>query len=401
MARAKDDPYLNRLFEGPAGGDKAAEGEEEARAREALRREVLGIVDGAGDDTPAEPLDDGLIAAYLDDALETAERTALEARLAASPLLREQVAAASLARAAGRESGLAMPPQFAADYDDVAGPAAASRQTAAPRPAGLIGRFFGGPSPARRWLAATVPVLAVVVVAAVVGRQWVSERAPLRSNEGSGTAASKLAADAEMKRRRDERRETFRAKRDVPREPAEAAKPKPEPRPRAAEQPGRAGTKEKREGASGAGKKLSVLTTTVVPLSSELRDAVVVLGQSQQGTSFMPPAKSEAERRSVGPARPSTGSSADEMARKSRSGKSGSDKPAAGMLSQGTAGLSRRHIDVINRAVAPDCTKDPAACCGSHQVDQDLLNRLLTKQPPPHSVKVLHLSSRACYLTLP
>jgi hypothetical protein len=55
---------------------------------------------------------------------------------------------------------------------------------------------------------------------------------------------------------------------------------------------------------------------------------------------------------------------------------------------------------VINRAVAPDCTKDPASCCGSHRVDDNLLNRLLTSETL-QSVKVLHLSSRACYLTLP
>ncbi|MEJ2122600.1 MAG: hypothetical protein P8Z76_18255 [Alphaproteobacteria bacterium] len=93
--------------------------------------------------------------------------------------------------------------------------------------------------------------------------------------------------------------------------------------------------------------------------------------------------------------RPSTGSSADKAARESRS-----DKPVSGMLSQQPAGQTPGYIDVINRAVAPDCTKDPTSCCGSHRVDDNLLNRLLTSEPV-QSVKVLHLSSRACYLTLP
>jgi hypothetical protein len=397
MARAKDDPLLNRLFEDPAGGDKAAEGGEEARA--ALRRDVLAILDASGDEASGatiEPLDDGLISAYLDDALDAPERTALEARLAASSVLREQVAAASLAREAGLESGLAMPLALATEYDGVPGPAKASTGTTKERPVGLIGRLFGGPMPARRWLAASLPVLAVVVVVAALGPQIVGEREALKSpGEGAGMRASKPAADAEVKLERAEERETDRRKRAASPPPAEAAKPKPRAAPKLAKRSGRAGAADSKAKSTGGGKDLAVLTTTVVPLSSELRDAVVTLGRSQQGLNVALPSKKEMEKRSFASPRPSTGSSADKAARESRL-----DKPAAGMLSQRPAGRTPGYIDVINRAVAPDCTKDPASCCGSHQVDDNLLNRLLTSEPL-QSVKVLHLSSRACYLTLP
>lgn len=392
MAEAKDDPLWNRLFEGPADGESAAEGSEEAR--QALRRDVLAIMDGAGGDP--EPLDDGLISAYLDDALDAAERTALDARLAASSMLREQVAAASLAREAGRQSGLAMPPAFAADYDAVPGPAKASAGSTTSPSVGLIGRLFGAPMPARRWLAASLPVLAVVVVVAALGPQIIGERAKLRSSgEGAGTAVSKPAADAEVKLERAEKRAADRRKRDAAPRPVEAAKPKPKAAPSLAKRSGRAGAADGKAKSTVGGKDLAVLTTTVVPLSSELRDAVVTLGRSQQGLSVAPPSKKEMEKRSFAPPRPSTGSSAEKTAREPRS-----DKPAAGMLAQGAARQRPGYIDVINRAVAPDCTKDPAACCGSHRVDEDLLNRLLTSEPL-RSVKVLHLSSRACYLTLP
>ncbi|MEJ2122601.1 MAG: hypothetical protein P8Z76_18260 [Alphaproteobacteria bacterium] len=212
MAKAKDDPLLNRLFEGPDGGESSAEGSE--AARNALRHDVLGILDASGDeaaDAAVEPLDDGLISAYLDDALDAPERAALEARLAASSVLREQVAAASLAREAGLESGLAMPPAFAADFDAVPGPAKASTGTTKERPAGLIGRLFGAPMPARRWLAASLPVLAVVVVVAALGPQIVGEREALKSpGEGAGMRAPKPAADAEAKLERAEEREADR-----------------------------------------------------------------------------------------------------------------------------------------------------------------------------------------------
>ncbi len=399
MAKSKDDPLLNRLFEGPAGGEKAAEGTEDAQARATLRRDVLDILDAPGDEASGaavEPLDDGLISAYLDDALETPERTALEARLAASSMLREQVAAASLAREAGLESGLAMPPAFAADFDAVPGPAKAATAKTKEQPAGLIGRLFGAPMPARRWLAASLPVLAVVVVVAALGPQIVGEREALKSpGEGAGMRAPKPAADAEVKLRRAEEREAGRRKRDAAPPPAEAAKPKPKAAPRLATRPGRAGAADGKAKSIVGGKEIAVLTTTVVPLSSELRDAVVTLGRSQQGQSVALPTKKQMEKRSFAMPRPSTGSSADKAARESRS-----DKPVAGMLSQRPAGQTPGYIDVINRAVAPDCTKDPASCCGSHRVDDNLLNRLLTSETL-QSVKVLHLSSRACYLTLP
>jgi hypothetical protein len=396
MARSKDDPLLRRLFDGPDGPDgneRAGEGGDDARA--ALRREVLAIVDGAAGDAAVEPLDDGLVSAYLDDALAPDERAGLEARLAASPMLREQVAAAALAREAGLESGLALPADFAADYDAVPGPAKAPNAAARVPSRGLIGRLFGGPSPARRWLAATVPVLAVVVVAVVVGRQWQTERAPLQSNEGPGAAGSKLTANALKKRQRGAESEAFRAKRDVQPKRLEAAKPKPEPRPRVAEQPGRAGAKDTKPAISSTG-KVAVLTTTVVPLSSELRDAVVILGRRQLGPQAARPAEKEAKTHSFAPAAPATGSSADEKAREARR-----EKSVGGMLAQRAAPATPHYIDVINRAIAPDCTKDPASCCGSHRVDRNLLDRLLASQPPLHSVKVLHLQSRTCYLTLP
>jgi hypothetical protein len=301
-----------------------------------------------------------------------------------------------LAREAGLESGLAMPPAFAADYDAVPGPAKASTGTTKERPAGLIGRLFGAPMPARRWLAASLPVLAVVVVVAALGPQIVGEREALKSpGEGAGMRASKPAADAEAKLERAEEREADRRKRDASPPPAEAAKPKPKAAPKLAKRSGRAGAADSKAKSTVGGKDIAVLTTTVVPLSSELRDAVVTLGRSQQGLSAALPTKKQMEKRSFAMPRPSTGSSADKAARESRS-----DKPVAGMLSQRPARQTPGYIDVINRAVAPDCTKDPASCCGSHRVDDNLLNRLLTSEPV-QSVKVLHLSSRACYLTLP
>lgn len=407
MDRAKDDPVLKRLFEGSAGDESAGGGRDDAR--EALRRDVLAIMDGAPEDASVEPLDDGLIAAYLDDALDAAERTALEARLASSSMLREQIAAASLAREAALNSGVAMPPALAADYDAVPGPGKAPAAATPDRPAGLIGRLFGAPMPARRWLAASLPVLAVVVVVAAIGPQIIGEREALEApGEGAGTVATRPAADAEAKVERAKERETDRReakrglKRDAAPRPADAAKQKPKAEPRVAEKPAAVGrmAKKKADPAGQAGgdkdKNIAVLTTTVVPLSSELRDAVVTLGRSQLGVKEAEPAKKEeAKRRAFALPGPSTGSRADQTARESRS-----DNPAAGMLSQGAARPTSRHIDVINRAVAPDCTKNPAACCGSHRIDQDLLNRLLTSEPLG-SVKVLHLSSRACYLTLP
>ena len=406
MVRAKDDPVLNRLFEGSTG-DEGAGGDRD-EAREALRRDVLAITDGVSDDASIEPLDDGLISAYLDDALDAAERTALEARLAASSMLRDQVVAASLAREAGLNSGVAMPPALTADYDAVPGPAKAVSAAVPDRPAGLIGRLFGAPMPARRWLAASLPVLVLAVVVAAIGPKIFGERAALKSpGEAAGTVVTKPAADAEVKLKRAEEREADRRatkrgrKRDAAPQPVDTMKQKPKAAPRVAEKPAAAGRMAKKAspaGQAGGGKdkNIAVLTTTVVPLSSELRDAVVSLGRSQLGAEKAEPAKKEeAKRRSYALPGPSTGSSADKTARESRS-----DNPVAGMLSQGVARPTSRQIDIINRAVAPDCTKNPAACCGSHRIDQDLLNRLLTSEPLG-SVKVLHLSSRACYLTLP
>lgn len=425
MAKAKDDPFLNRLFEGPDGGKSADGAHDDARdageadeAYAALRRDVLGILDGAGDGSPVEPLDDGLIAAYLDGALEGAERTALEARLAASHVLREQVAAAASMREAGLESGLALPPDFAADYDAVPGPAKAAARGAKARPAGLIGRLFGAPIPARRWLAATVPVLVVAVVAAVIGPQLIGDREKLRQGEGAGTAALKAPADAKVKRERAEEREADRARKAAPPKLAESAKPKAKAdrEPMSARRAGRAGAagnkvqekktlekksvenkaREKKAVEKKAAKELAVVTTTIVPLSSELRDAVVVLGRSQQGAIARRPMPKDSEKPALAPYRPSTGSSADKSAGESRL-----DRPAPRMKFQRSTGVTQHYIDVINRAVAPDCTKNPALCCGSHRVDQDLLNRLLASRPPLQSLKVVRLSSRACYLTLP
>jgi hypothetical protein len=401
MARAKDDPILNRLFEGPAGGE-AADGEPEA-----LRRDVLGILEGAGDGASAEPLDDGLIAAYLDGALEAPERTALEARLAASHVLREQVAAAASAREAGLKSGLALPPAFADDYDAVPGPAKASPSAHKARSAGLIGRLFGAPTPARRWLAASLPVLAAVVVVAVIGPQLLRERDKLASGEGAGPAASAPAADAttnaKAKLERAEPREAERAKKAAPSKPAEIAKPKPDRESMTARRErraGRAGTSGGKVAEKKAAKDLAVVNTAIVPLSSELRDAVVFLGRRQQISNAPAPLRKEqakqSRKRFYEEARPSIGSSTGKTAGEARR-----DKPAGGIVAQRAAGVTSHHIAVINRAVAPDCTNNPASCCGSHRVDQNLLNRLLASRPPLQSLKVVHLSSRACYLTLP
>jgi len=416
MARAKDDPLLNQLFEGPAGDGN------EAGPRDALRREVLEILDAAGADAsagplPAEPLDDGLISAYLDDALDAGARAALETRLAGSHVLRQQVDAATLAREAALESSLVLPPAFAADYDAVPAPSGAlpGRDRTATKP-GLITRLFGSPVPARRWLAASLPVLAVVVVVAVIGPDMLTERPALQSEGDAGKALSKPAAEAKAKPERAKEQAQERAaepaKRMLPSLTVEAPKPKADRRrmvPRPPTIAGRAGGKERQSGATRntartakdakAGKDVAVLNTAIVPLSSELRDAVVILGRSQIGSNFAAPQKpktKEAEKRSFQRAAPATGSSADKAAREQRP-----RGTVAGMLAQPSANPTPRHMDVINKAVSPDCIKDPAACCGSHRVDRNLLDRLIAGQPPLQSVKVLHLASRACYLTLP
>ncbi|MDH3236196.1 MAG: hypothetical protein OEQ29_21950 [Alphaproteobacteria bacterium] len=415
MARAKDDPQLNQIFDGPAG-DREGTG-----PRDALRREVLEIVETAETDAPAVPLDDGLIAAYLDNALDADARAALEMQLSASHVLREQVAAAALAREAALESGLALPPAFAADYDAVPAPSVPTlgRDRRATSP-GLIARLFGSPVSARRWLAASLPVLAVAVVVAVIGPEMLSDRAALQVEGDDGNTLSKPTPEAKAKPQRAEDRAQERpatgAKRLLPSQPVEAAKPKADLRRKVAPPPkvaSRPVANQKRSGAAGnsakaakdakAGKKTgraaAVLNSAIVPLSSELRDAVVFLGRSQLGSNLTAPKtteKKEAEKRSFRQAAPATGSRADKAAREQPA-----DGAVAGMLSQPSANLMPRHIDVINKAVSPDCTKDPAACCGSHRVDKDLLNRLIAGRPPLQSVKVLHLTSRACYLTLP
>jgi len=407
MARAKDDPLLNQLFDGPAGDGGGA------GPRDALRREVLEIVKAAETDAPAEPLDDGLVSAYLDNALDADVRVALETQLGVSHVLREQVAAAALAREAALESGLALPPAFAADYDAVPAPSALSlgRDRMATSP-GLIARLFETPVSARRWLAASLPVLAVVVVVAVIGPDMLNERAALQTEGDAGKSLPKPAAEAKAKPQRAEERPATGAKRMPPSELLEAAKPKADRRRKVAPPPkvtGRAVARQKQSGSAGniagaakdakAGKAAAVVNTSIVPLSSELRDAVVILGRRQLGSNFAAtkkPEKKEAEKRSLQRAAPATGSRADKSARERRSGEA-----VAGMLSQPSAKLTSRHIDVINKAVSPDCNQDPTACCGSHRVDQNLLNRLIVGQPPLRSVKVLHLTSRACYLTLP
>jgi hypothetical protein len=377
MARAKDDPLLNQLFEGPAGG------EAEAAPREALRREVLEILEAAGADAAAEPLDDGLIAAYLDNALEAAERAALEARLAASHVLRAQVGAAAEAREAGLKGGLAMPPAFAEAYDAVPAPSgpAAARDRGDRQP-GFVGRFLGTPMPARRWLAATVPVLAAVVVAAVLAPQMLREDATPGQGEVADAAGAKRERVEERKAKHAEpaKRPTMTTK---PRAPA---KPKAEGRRIARQAPKVTG--------GTAGKEVRVLNTVIVPLSSELRNAMVALGRKQTRLSYSAPRK-EAEKRAFRRSAPATGSSADKMLRKRKAGRSG------GAGSQTAAGMSRAHIAVINKVISPGCPTDPAACCDGLRVDRDLLDRLIAGRPPLQTVKVVHFSSRACYLTLP
>jgi len=408
MARSKSDPPFEALFDGPDGAG------EEANRRDALRRDVLEIIEtvgSGGPGAPDAPLDDGLVSAYLDDALDTSERAALQDKLAACHAWREQVAAAALAREAALADGLAMPAEFAGDYDAVPPPSAQAPKATTPvRRPGPIGRLFGAPMPARRWLAAALPVLAVAVITAVIGPEMLREK---RENpERGGDAALRAPAapmprdKADVPRQRDAERKAEEAK-----PPAEAALPKLERRriaPRPPKVSGGAGDTGRSAGAAGAAgatdKDVAVLTTAIVPLSSELRDAVVVLGRSQVSSEFAAPKKQdrqekeadkrESMKRLAKPAPPAAGSRADERVLRDRR-----NRPGAAAL--GGSDVAPRHIDVINKAVSPDCTKDPAACCGSHQVDQNLLSRLLSADPPLQSVKVLHLASRACYLTLP
>ena len=381
MARRKDDPLIKQLFEGPARDAGSARRDTDDN-QEILRQEVLGIIDATGAGAAAGPLDDGLITSYLDGALPDGERVALEARLANSHALREQVSAAASARDTALNSGLSMPPAAIAAYNDVPAPRPARMQSDLQvARAGFLERLFGAAMPSRRWLAATVPVLAVIVVVAVVAPGL------MRDEQQPAPGVSADARQGERAREAEARRKPAKEKKSLK---AQAPKPKKVERRIA----GRTDRKPADKAASGQ----AVLSTAIVPLNAELRNAVVALGRSQAKAGFRSGKGDLRGGSGVAKAKPkSPETGAKRESRKRRA----APPPGVGDGSQNVAGLTPRHMAVIGRAISPGCPNDPNVCCSGHKVDRHLLDRLLAGQPPLQSFKVLHLSSRACYLTLP
>jgi len=428
MARKKDDPLLKQLFEGPDPDDRTARGGQD-QPRDALRREVLGIIDAAGNSTAAEPLDEGTISAYLDGALPDGERKTLEGRIASSHALREQIAAAALVREAALDSGLSMPPAFIATYDEVPAPSGrASQRDLGETRKGFLGGFFGSPMPARRWLAAVVPVLAAVVVVAVVAPDLMRDDQKLPAAIPADASQSEQARGDKTKRPRVEERKSKLARDKQPKlaqehEPkskpklaqkrkpnvAEAPKPKKGPKALKSEQAGKASQprkiqrqmagrrKEKSGASSGAG--VAVLNTAIVPLNAELRNAVMALGRRQLLAKNAPGKRDEKKSADK---MPETATAFEkDGAKRERLRRRAIGRAGGAASSRRTAQLTSRHRDVIAKAISPGCPGDPNACCNGHKVDRSLFDRLMSGQPPLQSVKVLQLSSRACQLTLP
>ena len=158
-----------------------------------VRRDTLAALDTAAGAAHGDAAD-GLIAAYLDGALDAAERAQFERRMANEAELRDRVAAAQTWRDSLDASQGAIPAALADAIADVPGPQpavpAAPTTTDGPKRS-LLDRLL----PPRRWAAAAVPLVLVVAVVSVIGIDRYGQ-APSDTPESTAEAGAKKEAPA-------------------------------------------------------------------------------------------------------------------------------------------------------------------------------------------------------------
>lgn len=418
---------------------------------DAARLEALAAL-SMGDDGDAAELDAARAAAYLDDAMSADDRAAFELALARSADLREQLAGFAATRAAAAEAGAAMPAEYEAAFDAVPAPPRAA-PAAAPSPAAATAKpgWLAGLLPSRRWAYATVPVLLVAVVLAVIGPDLYREaRGPaprepaVAGAVGGATMAARppqetkerLAEEArraEAQRQIEAQRQTEKARRRAETEgrqaqsqpqtggagagrsfvrrdaerPApsapemakrrefRAAEPKPEtsagatPGPkaksRAPEPPAKVAEKDAKRAPAQPAKPATpgsgpALAETVVPVSAELRAALLALAAQKD--------KTAARARSSGAVGGLTTGAKGEAERKA------AEAPAALADTQG------RYMAVLDRALGGGCPGG-GACCRPRTIDPALVKALRAGGAGPAEIQVTYYAGGACRLGLP
>ena len=404
MARREDRDFLKRLFDESAGGNSPKSRPSKRSRRSESRARLLAVLETAGDRLDeAVVLDDALLAAYLDGALASEEQVALEGLLARSADLGDQLAAAGEARAAALDGRAKMPEAFTEDFAAVPGPPAG--KPAPPSDAARIGalpRWLAAIAPGRRWAMAALPAILAVAVVSVIGPGVYGPEESVAPKVVVGGAMS----DKDKKRQQPARKRRSKAvsKNKAPQTGASAGRIMRKPQ----------------VGSSGSGasdrfeNKDRVVARSLVPLNSDLRTALIRMGLRQNrrlsGAGWLygrAGAKQEAAKppatKSLAP-KPSA-KVAEE--RKKREAKPKSDREKQRRRADSKA----RERDLRNRpaaiqspietAIKLKCPSGAAMCCERRRVDPKLLRRLLADGPPLRVMRVLHLSSKICVLTLP
>jgi hypothetical protein len=406
--RERKRPDIAGLFDekdGPARRDRPG--------GDAARLEALAALEMS--DAEATELDAGRAAAYLDDALTAEDRAAFEAELARSADLREQLAGFAAARAAATDGDAAMPAELAADFDAVPAPAGGPDRKAEAVPAKKAS-WLAALVPSRRWAYAMVPALLVAVVLAVIGPQLYrdargpgpspapSEPAPTASTGAATAAKSKaerarretvgrLAKEARRKtetERREAKHETGAgragrsfARRDLTKPALPAAKTA---RPREAAPPPKVAEKDalKRAPAKpgpatpGAG---PALAETVVPVTAELRAALIALAAQQTKPAAQPRASGAVGGLAAG-------------AKRDAERKAKEEEPAA------LADTDKRYMAVLDRALGA-CPGGEGTCCRPRTIDPALVKALRAGGKGPAEIQVTYYAGGACRLSLP
>lgn len=404
MARREDSDFLKRLFDEPAGGNSPKSRPSKRSRRSESRARLLAVLEAAGERLDeGVVLDDALLAAYLDGALASEEQVALEGLLARSADLREQLAAAGEARAATLGGRARMPEAYIEDFDTVAGPPAgkpAPRSDAAR--IGALPRWLAAIAPGRRWAMAALPAILAVVAVAVIGPGVYGPEESVAPKVVVGGAVS----DKDMKRKQPvkKRRSKVVGKMNAPQTGSQAGLI----------------TRKPRSGSSGAGasdrfeSKARVVASSLVPLDGDLRTALVRMGLRQNrrlsGAGWRygrAGAKQEAAKPSTVKSLAPKPSAKVAEKRKKREAKPKSDKEKQRRRADSKA----RERDLRNRpaaiqspietAIKLKCPSGAAMCCERRRVDPKLLRRLLADGPPLRVMRVLHLSSKICVLTVP
>lgn len=386
-------------------------------------RDTLSALDAASG-TAHGDAEDGLVAAYLDGALDGADRAQFERRMANEAELRDRVAAARAWRDSLDAPQGAIPASLADAIADVPGPQPAASATPGVPDGGrrsLLDRLL----PPRRWAAAAVPLLLVVAVVSVIGIDRYGQP-PSDTPESMAQAGAKTEApagrvaggDAEVRRdvkprvseetprseqaRRRSNGTAGKAKPAAP--PAVAARPAPPVTGQAQpKKPGRIENRSRERMTPPAPRKAAEkdaqprrIVALTPALAADLRR--LAAGSARSVRSFVPPSPEKAPpvkaERETAPDRPRAQQPKTSVPQARRD--EDKSKTQLGKAGQGSRIQDRVPDTAALRAVAPSCPASQKQCCRGWEVEPALAAALRSRAAQLKTVSVRFLRSGVC-----